>query len=210
MAKRRRKAKPEVAPVRREPNGRAQRPSVKELQAMERARAMKETEHAKGQPHRRPFPAGGDTRAESPFGRFCLRNNLMKDLEEAGNRWRDHVRSWRLAVGLKCPFGIDSTGEKSEQGGDPAQLLKKWTTAFTAMSEASRSGAMAVGVMCRDNEETPEFLDTRAINALEALAKHYAEGDSRDSAKHGAGVRAWRGYDNVLIVDEPATGENGA
>ncbi len=210
MAKRKHKAKPEIAPVRREPNGRAQRPSVKELQAMERARAMKETEHAKAQPHRRAFPSGGDTRAESPFGRFCLRNNLMRDLEDAGIRWRDQIRSWRIAAGLICPFGFGASGDDYQGAADIELLLNRWVAAFSAMEKATMAGAMAIGVMCRDNAEIPEYLDARAVKALEALARHYSERDRRDNAKHGAGVRSWRGHDNVFIVDEPATGENGA
>ena len=109
---------------------------------------------------------------------------------------------------MRCPFGADPSGEEYQGAADVELLLKRWTAAFSAMERATSSGAMAVGVMCRDNDHIPEFLDARAVKALEALAKHYATGDAKDSAKHGAGITVWR--ENVFIVDEPATGENAA
>ena len=172
---------------------------------MEQERRLAEAATVRSQPHRRSFPNGGDTRAESPFGRFCLANNVVKELELSGDLYTKQVRSWRIAMGLNCPFG--RSGEPfvlPDDMRDPTALGDKWGRALLAMRSASLDGARAVDLMCGWNEEIADYQHRFALIALEALARHYEAGGRRDNARFGAGVHVWRDAGNVFVVDEEA------
>lgn len=173
----RRKRKGGISPDYCEPNGRLQRPTLAQIAAAERENRMKETALVRRQPHRRDLPKPDDQRATEPWGLFCI--GLLDDMEggadmqRAGEEYARQWRSWRLAVGLPCPFGKSSDGIATGcDARDPDSLWRKIKLAQSAMRDASKAGALAVDEMCGENRPVPHALWGKAALALAALARH--------------------------------------
>ncbi len=192
-----------IVPDHREPNGRPQRPTKQQLAAIEREQRMREIAPVCRQPHRRWHVVPNDPRLESPFGRFCVGCSIPTEHQRAGERYRDLIRSWRLANGLTCPFGYSSEGMPTIDGlADPHTLEVRIDQMYAVMKAKTKAGALAVYAMCSRNEDIPSAMHPHAAAALAALSD-WLDGTNRAAGrKHGAGVLAWRGADNVFVVED--------
>jgi hypothetical protein len=122
------------------------------------------------QPHRR-----GETsqKAESAFGRFCLRNRLGEPAWLAGEEYREAVQRFRILKGIP---GSTAHGQRGEAGGevtaaqvDAAYNLQKSLT--KVMYDKTATGFYAMWGMAVEGEDSPP-VDKWAIDAVAALATH--------------------------------------
>lgn len=145
--------------ITREPNGRPKRPTVQQLEELQRQRFDFEKAIVLSQPHRR---GDSDQRRASPLGRFVLDNKLRPELYDAGNEYAGLVRRLWAAKGVPS----DQKGAAGSTGLGPSDATVR---GWERREEALRTALMRLS--------SQTFLNIRRITVEEREVKteFYAE-----------------------------------
>ena len=157
----------------REPNGRPQRSTVQQLKDMERDRSISEMKTVMGQPHRRGLSDPTDPRAESAFGRFCIRRRLRLEIRKGAEDFARLVRGWRAAVGVPTELRLPQEGGNGLGPSDDA--VRAWAARIAKIEHAvlarvENGGYLAFRTMVLDDLESDHRLDGQAQVAAFWLA----------------------------------------
>lgn len=161
----------EILPKRREKNGRLQRPSKKQMEAILRSREESEMAVVLAQPHRR---GNRDQKCESALGRFCIRMKLREELHDAGKHYANITRLWRVAKGIPSQLvkgGIGSGNGPSDA--TVAEWSRKLSRVQTAMQRGTPEGYYAIRLLCLDNEDVEYLNEAQAVDALVIMAREF-------------------------------------
>ena len=161
----------QIIPLRRERNGRLQRPTMAQIKAAEAARLMEEKQTVLAQPHRR---GDIDQRRESELGRFVMENRLRGELYLAGNQLFVLVWSWRAAIGCPMPLRIPKASLMAVDPDHPGQdraWLKKINRCYKAIQKNCGPGAVpSVVNLCVEGGAVAPANRLLVIQGLAALA----------------------------------------
>jgi len=175
--------RPGIHPPKRERNGRKQRGTVAQLEAMAKAREQAEMATVISQPHR-----NGDSSqlCESHLGRLCLAHGLRREIYDAGQRLFSLIWSWRASIGCPMPLHIPRDGLMTAPHDDPGPG-KEWERLINRAANAVQS-ELGPGVWLRVtavavHDEPPlAGYEGRIIRGLRAVAVEYGMMDGRQSA----------------------------
>jgi hypothetical protein len=111
-----RKGRPRVAGVKREPNGRAKRPTLEQIAVAEQAARLAEVSFVLGQPHRRFAKNPREEMLVTALGRYADRVGLSKELLEAGI---EYAELWRKSFVRQDIEGVYRDPSNGPLGGAP-------------------------------------------------------------------------------------------
>jgi hypothetical protein len=157
--------------IAREPNGRAQRPSLAQIKEAERKQRLAETAVVMAQPHRAWARDPGDPRLASALGRLVIRHRLRSELFDAGSEWTGIYRRWRAASAIPDPLHSQSLGGGL---GPSDRLVASWWADIVRVENALRQygqGAyLGVRHVLLDDADLPDEAIADAIVGLRVVA----------------------------------------
>ena len=154
---------------RREPNGRAQRPTAQAMTQIVRERNDAVMSVVLAQPHRR---GNRSQWRESAFGRFCDDHKLREEIYDGGNAYADLLRRWRVAKGVptELRLGMGGSGEGPSDATVEAWTQRLGSVRLNVVLTAGASAWLAVELLVVDNIEIPKSCTRDAIMGAGALA----------------------------------------
>ena len=155
--------------TRREPNGRAQRPTASAQTAIARERNDAVMSVVLAQPHRR---GSRSQWRESAFGRFCDDHKLREEIYDGGNAYSDLLRRWRAAKGVptELRLGMGRSGQGPSDATVEAWTQRLGSIRLNVVLSAGAGAWLAVELLVVDGIELPKSCTRDAIMGAGALA----------------------------------------
>lgn len=158
----------------REASGRPQRPSVADLDEMNRTERLKPMAVVLAQPHRL---GSTDQLCASAVGRFILYHRLAREIYDAANDYLELVVRWRVAKGIPVRIRMHAgTGD-----GASSETVAGWTQQIArielGIGQITKSGCVAMRRLILDDEDIIGQYEHETITALYQLAREYGRID---------------------------------
>ena len=157
----------------REPNGKPQRSTAAELNAISRREQLAVKSIAMTNPERRDFVDPESPLAGQPLGRFVMAEKLRMEYFNAGERYFDEVRRWRSAKGLKTLGWVGQGFETEATRDEIEKRFKIMAEAQRALMSCSLAAFSAVNHLVLHMEELMPERRAAGHDGLHALVVHY-------------------------------------
>jgi len=156
----------------RYPSGGLRRPTLAQMEEIERRKRLAETASVMAQPHRAwAGKQAGHHWLASALGRFCIRHKLRSELFDAGAEWTGIYRRWRAAKGIPDPNHSQTIGGGL---GPSDAIVDGWWRDIERVETALRQHGQGTFLSARhlllDDSDLPDEAAADAIVGLRVVA----------------------------------------